>query len=336
VIKLKDLLYEQLDEDKYRLVIIFHYDPEYPDDLDVAKRWEPEAKKVSSEHYMVEMDGAYINKNDNAITIHNAGDKDGFVIEPENTLVLVKEVADATKKMSWLDEIISLERSGIFCVNPSQCKRICADKYLSMLYFADNGLRQPKTILVGNEKTVLDDFERLETQYPIIMKTSSGTQGVGVLFVESERSLLAITQLVFKLDKKVDLLLQEYIKTSYDVRVHVLHGEVLGAMKREVIPGDFRSNYSQGSETLPFDLTKLEEEDCIKAAKAVDGIWVGVDFIPSEDRENESPFMLEVNSNPGTSGIEKTLNKNIALDVLESFKDRSNWLKPEPFKSIYD
>ncbi|MAH44177.1 hypothetical protein CL614_10765, partial [archaeon] len=105
---------------------------------------------------------------------------------------------------------------------------------------------------------------------------------------------------------------------------------------REVIPGDFRSNYSQGSETLPFDLTKLEEEDCIKAAKAVDGIWVGVDFIPSEDRENESPFMLEVNSNPGTSGIEKTLNKNIALDVLESFKDRSNWLKPKPFKSIYD
>jgi len=336
MIKLKDILFEDEMRDKYRLVVIFHYDPEYPDDLDVKKRWEPEVEKISSEYYMVEMDGAYIIKKDGAITIHNADDKDGFAIDPENTLVLVKEVADATKKMSWLDEIISLERSGIFCVNPSNCKRICADKYLSMLYFADNGLRQPKTVLVGNDKTVLNDFERLETQYPIIMKTSSGTQGVGVLFIESERSLMATTQLVFKLDKKVDLLLQEYIKTSYDVRVHVLHGEILGAMKREVIPGDFRSNYSQGSETLPFDLTKLEADECIKAAKVVDGIWVGVDFIPSEDRENEPPFMLEVNSNPGTSGIEKTLKKNIVSEVLESFEDRSIWLKPEPFKSIYD
>ena len=158
MIKLKDILTEQSKEDKYRLVIVYHYDPEDLSDLDVPKRWGPEAKKVTSEHYLVEMDGAYVDKSDGKVTIHNAKDKKGFVIDPENTLVLVKEVADATKKMSWLDEIISLERSGIFCVNPSNCKRVCNDKYLSMLYFADNDLRQPKTILVGNQETVLDDF----------------------------------------------------------------------------------------------------------------------------------------------------------------------------------
>ena len=336
MIKLKDMLFEESNKDKYRLVIVYHYDPEDLSDLDVPKRWGPEAKKVTSEHYLVEMDGAYVDKSDGKVTIHNAKDKKGFVIDPENTLVLVKEVADATKKMSWLDEIISLERSGIFCVNPSNCKRVCNDKYLSMLYFADNNLRQPKTILVGNQETVLDDFKRLDTKYPIILKTSSGTQGVGVMLIESEMSLLATVQLVLKLDKKVDLLLQEYIPTEYDVRVHVLHGEILGVMKRPVIKGDFRSNYSQGSKPLPHKLTKLEADECIKAAKAVDGIWVGVDFIPSDDRENEPPFMLEVNSNPGTSGIEKTLKRNIALDVLESFKDKSKWFKPKPFKSIYD
>ena len=336
MIKLKDILLEKLEDDAYRLVIIYHYDPDDLSDLDVPKRWEPEVKKVASEYYMVEMDGAYVNKEDGVVTIHNAKDKKGFVIDPENTLVLVKEVADATKKMSWLDEIISLERSGIFCVNPSNCKRVCNDKYLSMLYFADNNLRQPKTVLVGNQETVLDDFKRLDTEYPIILKTSSGTQGVGVMFIESDMSLLAITQLIFKLDKKVDLLLQEYIPTEYDVRVHVLHGQILGAMKRLVIPGDFRSNVSQGAKSLPHKLTKLEVEECIRAAKAVDGIWVGVDFIPSDDRENEPPFMLEINSNPGTSGIEKTLKRNIVLDVLKSFRDKSKWLKPKPFKSIYD
>ena len=336
MIKLKDLLFEEVGEDKYRLVIIYHYDPNDLSKTDVRKRWEQEAKKVASEYYMVEINGAHVNKENGIVTIHNAGDIKGFEIDTENTVVLIKAQVDSDKKLSWIDEIISLERSGIFCVNSSNCKRVCNDKYLSMLYFADSGLRQPKTVLVGNEETVLEDFKRLDSDYPIILKTSAGTQGIGVMLVESEMALLAITQLIFKLDEKVDLLLQEYIKTKYDVRVHVLHGEILGTMKRLVIPGDFRSNYSQGAEALSFKLTKLEEEECIKAAKAVDGIWVGVDFIPSDDRENEQPFMLEANSNPGTAGIEETLNRNIVLEVLESFKDRSKWLKPEPLKSIYD
>ena len=341
MIKLKDILFEELNfeedkKDEYRLVVIYHYDPKDLSDTDVRARWEKEAKEVTSEYYMVEMDGSYVIKEDNKITIHNAKDKKGFVINPDNTIVLVKSQVDSDKKLSWLDGIISLERSGVFCVNPSNCKRICNDKYLSMLYFADNNLRQPKTVLVGNQDTAIDDFKRLKSNFPIILKTSAGTQGIGVVLIESEKSLLATIQLVFKLDEQVDILLQEYIKTSYDVRVHVLHGEILGVMKREIIPGDFRSNYSQGAEASPHKLTKLEAVECIKAAKSVDGIWVGVDFIPSGDRENKKPYMLEANSNPGTAGIEKVLDRNIALEVLESFKDRSKWLKPKPFKSIYD
>ena len=281
MIKLKDILFEELNfeedkKDEYRLVVIYHYDPKDLSDTDVRARWEKEAKKITSEYYMVEMDGSYVIKEDNKITIHNAKDKKGFVINPDNTLVLVKSQVDSDKKLSWLDGIISLERSGVFCVNPSNCKRICNDKYLSMLYFADNNLRQPKTVLVGNQDTAIDDFKRLKSDFPIILKTSAGTQGIGVVLIES------------------------------------------------------------GAEASPHKLTKLEAVECIKAAKSVDGIWVGVDFIPSGDRVNKKPYMLEANSNPGTAGIEKVLDRNIALEVLESFKDRSKWLKPKPFKSIYD
>ena len=45
MIKLKDILFEESNEDKYRLVIVYHYDPDDLSDLDVPKRWEPEAKK---------------------------------------------------------------------------------------------------------------------------------------------------------------------------------------------------------------------------------------------------------------------------------------------------
>ena len=48
--------------------------------------------------------------------------------------------------------------------------------------------------------------------------------------------------LLFKQDSKTDILIQEYIKTDFDVRVLVLGGKVIATMKRKVVEGDFRSN----------------------------------------------------------------------------------------------
>jgi ribosomal protein S6--L-glutamate ligase len=79
-------------------------------------------------------------------------------------------------------------------------------------------------------------------------------------------------------------------------------------MKRPVIEGDFRSNVSQGSEPENIKLTELEIEECLRAAKAVNGLWSAVDFIPSKNREKEPPYFLEVNSSPGTEGIEDATN----------------------------
>ena len=60
-----------------------------------------------------------------------------------------------------------------------------------------------------------------------------------------------------------------------------------------MVKGDFRSNVSQGSEPVSFDLTDLERSESIRAAKVVEGIFVGVDFIAAKDREKESPYLLK-------------------------------------------
>ena len=119
--------------------------------------------------------------------------------------------------------------------------------------------------------------------------------------------------------------MQEFIELEYDIRAMVLHDKVIGVMKRNIIKGkDFRSNVSLGAEAEKMELTKLEEEVAIKASKAVGGILTGVDLIPSKDREKIEPYVLEVNSNPGLSGIEKIV-KNITVDVFNYFKNRNNW-----------
>ena len=157
------------------------------------------------------------------------------------------------------------------------------------------------------------------------MKTLRGSKGVGVLFIESEKALDSIVQLIMKQDEDSDLLLQEYIPTDYDVRVLVLGGKVLASMKRPVIEGDFRSNVSQGSKPEEIKLTEVEEEAVLQAAKAVNGQWVGVDFMPAKNRDKEAPFIIEVNHSPGTEGINQVIDGDINKIVLESLLDRDSW-----------
>lgn len=54
-------------------------------------------------------------------------------------------------------------------------------------------------------------------------------------------------------------------------------------MKRHVIEGDFRSNFSQGGKVSKYNLSKEEEEKVLLTAKKINGKWVGVDFIPTKD-----------------------------------------------------
>ena len=55
---------------------------------------------------------------------------------------------------------------------------------------------------------------------------------------------------------------------------------------------------------------------------------VGVDFIPSKNRDKEVPIMIEVNSTPGLIGIEEALKdnkKSITTEILKIFMNRDNW-----------
>ena len=57
------------------------------------------------------------------------------------------------------------------------------------------------------------------------------------------------------------------------------------------------------------------------AAKLVGGSWVGVDFIPGKTNK-DLPYILEVNSSPGTKGIEQPTKINVVKTLLESYKDK--------------
>ena len=306
----KSFLTEQ-NQEPYRLLVI----GELGEKGETAKRLQKEASKLGHEVYLVKYDGTYIKFQSGTRPIHRDDDPSGFELT-RDTVVMVR---GAPSKDSHLDLLSQLEKIGVCLVNSRNTMSIAVDKYRTYLRLLDFGLHQPKTVLIPNEESVEQAVENLDKKYPIVLKTLRGSKGVGVLFVESERALNGLTQLIYKTDTNADLLIQEYIKTDYDVRVLVLGGKIIASMQRDVVDGDFRSNYSQGGKVKSYNLTDLEIEQCILAAKAIGGIFTAVDFIPSKNRDNKPPYILEVNTSPGTEGIEEATNKNIVKLILQYF-----------------
>ena len=321
--KFKDFITEAKNE-KYRLLIITD-EPEKAKTFHTADRLQQEAEKLGWKNYLYRLTGGYTSYEDGIFRVHNVDDEKGFEVSRNDTIAIIR--GSVVRKDSWLDIVSSLEKHSICVVNSRQSINICTDKYRTSLRLADYGIKQPKTVLVNNPEKAVLAFDKLDTKFPVIMKTLRGSKGVGVLFVESEKSLDSIVQLIYKQDEDTDLLLQEYIPTDYDVRVLVLGGKVLATMKRPVIEGDFRSNVSQGSKPEKIKLTEIEIEASLLAAKAVNGLWTAVDFIPSKNREKDPPFVIEVNSSPGTEGIEEASGQNISKEIIQFFADKKNWVK---------
>jgi ribosomal protein S6--L-glutamate ligase len=323
--KFNDYLTEAKTPEKIRFLIVSD-EPEDDKNFHTAKNLCKQAEKLGHKSYIYRNTGGWVDKNEEGdLYFHNTDDKKGFRVRAKDTIALVR--GSVVRKDSWMDLVSRLEKHNVCVVNSREAINICADKYRTSLRLADYGVKQPKSVLINDPEKSMDAFEQLEEKFPIILKTLRGSKGVGVLFIESEIGLDSIVQVLYKQDEDADLLVQQYIKTDYDIRVLVLGGKIQAAMRRDVIPGDFRSNVSQGGKVKSFELTENEIEESLKAAKAVGGTWTAVDFIPAKDRIKDYPYIIEVNSSPGTEGIEEASGQNISKEIIQYFEDKKNWVK---------
>tara|TARA_B100000131_G_scaffold44283_1_gene39762 strand:- start:591 stop:1673 length:1083 start_codon:yes stop_codon:yes gene_type:complete len=351
----KKFLSEQSDEKPYKLIVFNHSGESVRDVKDTSlnemnKILEKSAKAAGIKMFNVDFVGFNLSKKNGKQYINSFPfDDEGQVIFPnrkdrnkkisddyqppieinlDDTLIMPRGLGTPglTNSRYWTDTIKKLELEGYQMIPSTKCWDICTSKYLTDILCKQAGLRTPKTVPISYSEDTDRAVKELNTKFPIILKASTGTQtGVGVVIIESLRSLNAAVEMLSLHSKYLPLIIQEFIEIDYDVRVVVLDGRVLGTMKREVITdGDFRSNISLGAEASDIQLTEIEERDVLKAAEIVDGRLVGVDFIPAKNREKEQPYILEVNSMPGFGGIEK-LKKGLVKEILEHFKDRNNW-----------
>ena len=347
--KFSSFITEQKEE-PYKLIV---FNNSNEDVRDVGKRTRPDfklfidsAKKVGIQIFNVEYTGLYVSESSGKIFLNSFDfDESGNVIMPtesgeakyqkpieinsENTLIFARGLGTFgyTTNRRWVDIVKGLEDKGFKTIPSIKTWDMCSSKYYCDQLFKQNNLRTPITVPI----TYSDDSERaVKTgglKFPLILKASSGSQtGVGVIIVESMRSLHATVQMLTFLKPYVDLLVQEYIKIDYDIRVLVSNGEVIAAMKRNVLSGDIRSNASLGAKTESIVLTEVEKQISLKVAELVEGDLVGVDLLPAKNRDVDQPYILEVNGTPGLGGIEEiTKGKSVTQEIMKTYLNRENW-----------
>jgi len=216
------------------------------------------------------------------------------------------------------------EMMKIFTAVESQALVRSRDKLRSLQILARAGLGIPKTAFASSPKDKdIDSVIEAIGGAPCVVKLLEGTQGIGVILAENQKAAKSVIEAFLKLDASI--LVQEFIKESKgaDIRVFVVDGQVIGAMKRQAKEGEFRSNLHRGGSATVIKLSPEERATAIKAAKKLGLNIAGVDLLQSD----RGPLVMEVNSSPGLEGIEGATEIDIAGKIIE-YVERNEFNKP--------
>ncbi|MFK7840718.1 MAG: 30S ribosomal protein S6--L-glutamate ligase [Sphingorhabdus sp.] len=204
------------------------------------------------------------------------------------------------------------EMMDVWPLNESVAVGRSRDKLRSMQIFAKHGLGLPVTAFAHDPKQT-DEVLKIVGGAPAVIKLLEGTQGIGVVLGETSNSAKSVIEAFRGLN--VNILVQEFIKEagSSDIRIFVVGGKVVAAMKRTGAEGDFRSNLHRGGSAKMVKITPEERSTAIRAAKVMGLNVAGVDIL----RSNHGPVIMEVNSSPGLEGIEAATGKDVAGQIIE-------------------
>lgn len=204
------------------------------------------------------------------------------------------------------------EMMGSFPLNESVAISRSRDKLRSLQLLSRKGVGLPNTGYAHHPDDI-QDLIKMVGGAPLVIKLLEGTQGIGVVLAETTKAAESVIEAFMGL--KANILIQEYIKEAggADIRCLVVGDKVVAAMKRQALPGEFRSNLHRGGSASLIKITPAERATALNAAKVMGLNVAGVDIL----RSARGPLVMEVNSSPGLGGIESATGKDIAGMIIE-------------------
>ena len=204
------------------------------------------------------------------------------------------------------------EMNGVFSTAHSLGILRAQNKVRTLQIMNRKNIPIPQTVFSIDPKNINEQIELLGGP-PVIIKLQEGTQGLGVILAESEKSAKSIIDTFYNMN--TGILLQEFVEESNgeDIRVIVVGNKVVAAMKRIGEKGDFRSNIHRGGTGEKVEISDQERKIALRATKYLSLPVAGVDMI----RSKKGPLLIEVNASPGFQGIEAYTKENVAEQIIK-------------------
>jgi glutathione synthase len=213
--------------------------------------------------------------------------------------------------LNFLDSI----KDDTFIINAVDGLREANNKIYTAAYHDPEKEIIPVTHVSKNIDYLMGTIEEYEKE-KMILKPLDGYGGSGVIVIEKSAMHNIKSLLEFYINKSKGetnyVILQDYVEGAEygDVRILMLNGRPIGALRRKPAPKDVRSNISAGGSVEKYSLTKADRQLCDRIGKKLvsDGIYfAGLDLIGGK--------LVEINVlSPGTITDINRLN-NVKLQV---------------------
>lgn len=218
-----------------------------------------------------------------------------------------------TTALNFLDSV----RNDVFIMNDLDGLRIASNKLYPASFSGEAGRFIPVTY-VSKSREYLEQVMEESVAEKMIMKPLSGFGGQGVIVIEkrAQQNFRSLLDFYIGGDHGSYVILQEYVEGAEkgDVRILMLNGEPIGAMRRVPSEKDIRSNIHAGGREVKHSLSKDEKALCKALGPQLmrDGLYLaGIDVINGK--------LIEVNvlSPGGIARINKLNRTKLQKQVLD-------------------
>jgi tetrahydromethanopterin:alpha-L-glutamate ligase len=200
----------------------------------------------------------------------------------------------------------ALRANGVVVWNDARAIEHCVDKSMTSFLLARAGIPTPVAWAVETQSDAQAIVRRESPQGPLVLKPLFGSQGRGLKLIRTADELPAPDEVagVYYLQRYVGV---EGGDGFRDFRLLVSRGRVVAAMTRHA--AGWITNVKQGGRPLPFVPDKHMKALAVHATHVVGAEFAGVDILHGP---NGRPTVLEVNSMPAWSGLQKVTRASIA------------------------
>ena len=199
---------------------------------------------------------------------------------------------------------------GVMVWNDARAIERCVDKSMTSFLLARAGIATPPTWAVESREAAAAVIAREAARGPLVLKPLFGSQGRGLRLIRAPDDLPEPSGVngVYYLQRFVGVERDGF----RDFRLLVSRGRVVAAMARHS-PG-WVTNVKRGARPIAVAANEEMRALALRAAAAVGADFAGVDLLYGADGR---PTVLEVNSMPAWSGLQKVTAGRIAAMLAD-------------------